>query len=116
MAEAARRVAAGYTVVFYPEGTRSRDGRLLPFKKGGFRLALQAQVPILPVAIRGTRELFPPDHWRFRGGRVDAVVREPIETTGLGAADLDVLMERTRASLQAGLAEAAARRVLREGP
>jgi 1-acyl-sn-glycerol-3-phosphate acyltransferase len=105
MAEAARRVAGGRSVVFYPEGTRSRDGRLQEFKSGGFRLAIEAQVPILPVSIAGTRELFPPDSWRFRAGRIDVTIGEPIPTTGLGPGDLAELMARTRAAILAGMAD-----------
>src|SRR5262245_43157951 len=62
--EAARRIGAGQSVVIFPEGTRSRDGRLGPFKKGGFHLAASSGADIVPIAIRGTRELMP------RGSRV----------------------------------------------
>lgn len=103
MAEAARKVAAGTSVVFYPEGTRSRDGRLGRFKTGGFRLAIDAGVPILPVSIAGTRDLFPADSWRFRAGRIDVTIGDPISTAGLRAEDLDALMERTRDAIGAGL-------------
>jgi 1-acyl-sn-glycerol-3-phosphate acyltransferase len=103
MAEAARKVAAGRSLVFYPEGTRSRDGRLGKFKTGGFRLALEARVPILPVSIAGTRALFPPDSWRFRGGHIHVVIGEPIPTTEMGPDDLETLMSRTRAAILAGL-------------
>ncbi|MBI5502840.1 MAG: 1-acyl-sn-glycerol-3-phosphate acyltransferase [Deltaproteobacteria bacterium] len=108
MAEAARRVAAGRSVVFYPEGTRSRDGRLGEFKTGGFRLAIEAQVPILPVSISGTRAMFPPDSWRFRAGRIDIVIGDPISTTGLKQEDVPSLLARTRAAILSGLPREAA--------
>lgn len=106
MARAARAVAAGTSVVFYPEGTRSRDGTLGPFKTGGFRLALEAHVPILPLSIAGTRNLFPADSWRFRAGRINVAVGAPIPTEGLGPDDRDALTERTRAAILAGLTSA----------
>jgi 1-acyl-sn-glycerol-3-phosphate acyltransferase len=105
MQEAARKVAAGATVVFYPEGTRSADGRLGPFKTGGFRLAIAAGVEILPVSIWGTRHMFPPGSWRFRSGRVDVNIGRPIPTSGLQETeqDLDKLMQRTRGAILDGL-------------
>jgi len=103
MAEAARKIATGTSVVFYPEGTRSRDGRLGKFKTGGFRLAVEAGVPILPVSIAGTRALLPADSWRFQAGRIDLTIGEPIPTAGLTPNDLDDLIERTRAAILAGM-------------
>ena len=106
LAEAARRIAAGTSVVFYPEGTRSRDGRLGPFKTGGFRLALQAGVPILPLTIRGTRDMFPPGSWRFTAGRITVNIHPPIPTAGQTADDptaLEDLMAHTRAAIDSAL-------------
>lgn len=57
--EAARKIKGGMNIVIFPEGTRSKDGNLLPFKKGGFSLALRARVPVVPVGIRGTSRLQP---------------------------------------------------------
>ena len=59
MAEAARRIGSGQSVVIFPEGTRTRDGRLGPFKKGGFHLAIDSGAAIVPVAIKGSREIMP---------------------------------------------------------
>jgi 1-acyl-sn-glycerol-3-phosphate acyltransferase len=106
LAEAARRIAAGASVVFYPEGTRSRDGRLGPFKTGGFRLALQAGVPILPITVRGTRDMFPPGTWRFSPGRAVVTIHEPIATAGCELDDvegLEALVARTRAVIGSAL-------------
>lgn len=62
--DAARRIRDGQSLAAFPEGTRSRDGRLLPFKKGPFSLALQADVPVVPLGIRGGREVLPKGTWR----------------------------------------------------
>ncbi|MDY0005024.1 MAG: lysophospholipid acyltransferase family protein [Polyangia bacterium] len=104
MEEAARRIAAGTTVVFFPEGTRTKDGQLQSFKTGGFRLALQAQVPILPVSIAGTGSMLPPGSWRFWPGHIRMAVGTPIPTLGRPASDYPRLMQETRESIEAGLA------------
>lgn len=80
-------------VFIFPEGTRSRDGALHSFKKGGFKLAIQAQVPIIPVTIMGTRQILPPNSIIFRPGTVDMYVDAPVETAGLTEADLAPLMQ-----------------------
>ena len=80
LAEAARRIAGGTAVVIFPEGTRSRDGRLQPFKTGGMVLAIRSGVPIVPVAIIGTYEVLPKGRLFVRSGKVRIRVGEPIET------------------------------------
>jgi 1-acyl-sn-glycerol-3-phosphate acyltransferase len=66
--QAARRIRAGQSIVAFPEGTRSRDGHLLPFKKGPFLLAREAGVPVVPFAIQGGLEILPKGTWRVQGG------------------------------------------------
>lgn len=94
---AVETLKAGISVWIAPEGTRSKTGRLGPFKKGGFHLAIDAGAPILPVSIDGTRHAL-----SAKGGRVTegAVVRvwvgEPIETRGLTKQDCGALLERVR--------------------
>jgi len=81
--KAARRVREGASVVIFPEGTRSKDGNLLPFKKGGFSLAVRAMVPIVPVGISGTARLQPKGS--FIPGKTGAVyinIGEPIVVEG----------------------------------
>jgi 1-acyl-sn-glycerol-3-phosphate acyltransferase len=75
---AKRRIAAGISVVIFPEGTRSTDGRLLPFKRGGFLLALKTKTPIVPVTINGTGKLLPKGDWRIRQGEVTVNVGAPL--------------------------------------
>lgn len=83
----------GICVFIFPEGTRSRDGALHRFKKGGFKLAIQAKVPIIPVTILGTRQILPPDSIIFRPGTIDMYVDPPVPTDELTEADLDALMQ-----------------------
>lgn len=95
---------SGESFVVFPEGHRTRDGRLGRFYPGGFRLAVQAQVPVVPMGMRGLRNVCPAGDWRIRPGTVDVLFGEPIPTTGLTLADVDDLARRSRAALNALLA------------
>jgi 1-acyl-sn-glycerol-3-phosphate acyltransferase len=97
MKAARDRLAKRVSVMIFPEGTRSRDGELLPFKDGAFRLALEAGVPILPIAVAGTRACMAKGTFRFQRARARAKVLPPIETAGMTLDDLPSLRERTRA-------------------
>ncbi len=96
---AARLVRKGANIIAFPEGTRSDDGRIGPFKKGMFVLAIEAGVPVVPVAIAGSRDVMPKNTFRFRPGLVRVNIGEPIPTEGLAYSDRKSLMERTRASM-----------------
>lgn len=82
MLEAAEKIRRGTSVLIFPEGTRSPDGNLQPFKKGVFIIALKSQAPILPVAIRGTRGIMRKGDWRTYPGQVEIIISPPIETAG----------------------------------
>lgn len=96
---AAERIREGCSVLLFAEGTRSRDGRMQAFKKGGFHLAMKAGVPIVPVAVKGTWEILPPDTLFVRAGEVDVVIGQPVETHGVPEAELAALVERVRATI-----------------
>ncbi|MDW7759668.1 MAG: lysophospholipid acyltransferase family protein [Acidobacteriota bacterium] len=91
----------GYSFFMFPEGTRSRDGRLQAFRRGGFFLALEAQAPIAPVVIRGTFEIMPKGAFFVRRGTVRVTFLEPVPTAGLDLKDLDALRDAVRAALAA---------------
>jgi len=86
----------GLSIMMFPEGTRSRDGRLRPFKDGAFQLAIETSAPILPIAIAGTRDCLPAGSITLGEARARARILEPIETAGLGIEDVAALRERTR--------------------
>ncbi len=103
--EAGRRIRGGVSVLIFPEGTRTRDGQLGPFKKGGFHLAMDAGVPIVPVALRGTRALMPRGSLRVMSGEVFVTIGVPIPTSGLTIDDRPALIERVRDAIAAMAAE-----------
>jgi 1-acyl-sn-glycerol-3-phosphate acyltransferase len=96
---ALQMLRSGDSFAIFPEGHRTRDGRLGPFYKGGFRLAIEAGVPVLPVCSRGLRNLCPAKEWRFRPGRADVIFGEPIPTDGMTEDDAQELADRTRAAM-----------------
>jgi 1-acyl-sn-glycerol-3-phosphate acyltransferase len=105
---AAKKIRAGTNVLMFPEGTRNSDpgAPLLPFKKGGFMLAIEAGVPILPIGIAGTGECLRKGSPRTHAGLVAYEIGEPIPTAGLTAADRDALMEKVRQAIEQLCAEA----------
>jgi 1-acyl-sn-glycerol-3-phosphate acyltransferase len=107
IAEAANRIREGRSVVIFPEGTRSPDGRLGPFKKGGFHLALNSGAQIVPVAIRGTRAVMPRGSLLIRSGDVEVEIGEPIPTLGLGPEDRDALLKKVHARIAEMLGQTA---------
>lgn len=72
-----RLLDAGISVLFFPEGRRSPDGHLLPFKPGGFAVAIEKGVSVVPITVNGSREVLPPKDWRIRGGEIEVVLSPP---------------------------------------
>jgi 1-acyl-sn-glycerol-3-phosphate acyltransferase len=99
LAVAGEKIRAGANILAYPEGTRSTDGNILPFKKGPFMVALSAGVPIIPVAIEGSGRLLPRGGFNLRKGVVRVKLGAPIPTAGLGHDDRGALMHRVRDAL-----------------
>jgi len=89
--QAAERIRSGVPVVLFPEGTRSRDGALKPFKGGSFHLAIQAGVPVVPITLNGTRHVHEPDTLHVRSGHAQMIIHPPILTAGLNSQDVDTL-------------------------
>lgn len=93
----------GYSFLVYPEGTRSPEGELLPFRRGGFFLALDSGAPIVPITIAGTYELMPRGSKRVRKGTVRIAFHDPVAVSGHSVETLPALMERVRAAIASGL-------------
>jgi 1-acyl-sn-glycerol-3-phosphate acyltransferase len=87
----------GCPIMFFPEGTRSKDGTVGKFNDGAFHLAIRAQVPILPIAVEGSHRCLPKHSWVFgEPARVKLKVFAPIETAGMTPNDIATLRERVR--------------------
>ncbi len=95
--------ARGHSLIIFPEGTRSDEGTLLPFKKGAFRIAIANELPIVPISIEGTWEMWKPGAKIVYPGRVRTVVHPPIPTTGLDLSQIAELSDRCRAIIAADL-------------
>lgn len=93
---AKQRIVDGTSVLFFPEGTRSRDRHMRPFKKGAFRMALDLQLPILPITIQGTRDILPSDTLDLYPGRATMIIHPPIDIDPYDNSRLKELIERTR--------------------
>jgi 1-acyl-sn-glycerol-3-phosphate acyltransferase len=101
----AESLRAGNSFLIFPEGTRSKTSEMLPFKKGGFIMALKAGAPIVPVAIQGGQAAMQRGSWIIRPVTVSVRVGKPIETAGLTVDDRDGLIARVREAIAALLAE-----------
>lgn len=99
----AQRLQEGTGILFFAEGTRSRTGKLLPFKKGAFRVAIDRQLPVLPVTVIGTSDILPPASLRVRPGRARLIIHTPISTAGLDAEDINCLRARVYAIIDHAL-------------
>jgi 1-acyl-sn-glycerol-3-phosphate acyltransferase len=94
--KAAEIIRNGVSVMIFPEGTRTKDGNIGSFKKGGFVLAVESGVPILPVIIRGTYSVMPKSRLLIKPGKVTVDILEPVETSGFTKETKDQLMEKIR--------------------
>lgn len=83
----------------FPEGTRNHNGSMLPFKRGAFHLAVQAQVPVIPVVISSYRDFYSKKERRFTTGRCTVQILPPMPTTGLNSEDVPLLTDRVRQAM-----------------
>jgi 1-acyl-sn-glycerol-3-phosphate acyltransferase len=100
---ALQRLGGGIGILFFPEGTRSPDGHLLPFKKGAFRAAIEQQIPLLPITLVGTRDVLPARRLRLFPGKVRMVIHPPADPAGLPVPHTDELLQRTRAIISSAM-------------
>ena len=101
--KATESLRAGRSFFVFPEGTRTRDGTLLPFKKGAFHMAIDAGVPVVPVTIDGAYAAMPRSALRLERVPITVTFHEPIPTAGMTEADVPALLERAHAAVASAL-------------
>jgi len=94
--DAAEKLKDGWSVLIYPEGTRTPDGNIHEFKKGAFMMAIQTSIPILPVTCNGAYKVMPRNTLAITPGHIEIVVGTPFSVQGLAVDDCDELMKKTR--------------------
>jgi len=97
--EGINRLPEGASVMFFAEGTRSPDGSIQEFKKGGFIIAVEKGLPILPVSVNGSRKVLPKKSLVFTSGPIEVVVGDPIDTSLYKHENIDELIEKTRSTI-----------------
>ncbi len=103
MNRAAEVIRQGTSVFIFPEGTRSADGVMRDFKKGGFVLAAKSQQPIVPISISGSYRILPKQSWVIQPGEIKFSISKPIQTSGTDGRSRDILMEQVREAIRANL-------------
>ncbi len=101
---AVAKIQEGTSVLVFPEGTRSPDGKIHPFKRGGFTLAIRAGVPIVPISIRGSRDVLPRGSLRVKPGKIEIIVGECIRTDDRSLADREDLMKVLKGAIESNFA------------
>ena len=94
--QAKKKITGGTSVLFFPEGSRSRDGHLREFKKGAFKMAIGLEVPILPVTINHTRKILPSDSSDLFPGKAEMIIHPPVSIKGYDDSNLGDLMEKVK--------------------
>ena len=100
----ARSLRAGNSFLIFPEGTRSKTDDLLPFKTGGFVMALKAGAPVIPVAIQGSRDAMRRGSWLIQPITISIRIGDPVETTGYGPGERGAFIDEVRGRIQGMLA------------
>jgi 1-acyl-sn-glycerol-3-phosphate acyltransferase len=96
ISEAAERLKEGHSIVIFPEGTRSADGTIGPFKAGGLRLAIKASVPIVPVTISGSKNIMPKGTSLIKSASVNVIISSPLLPDELKEMDSNLISEKVR--------------------
>ncbi len=100
---ARKKIINGTSVVFFPEGTRSMDGKMIPFKKGAFKFAIQMGLPILPVSVCGTKEILPAGTLDALPGKAKLIIHPPVSIKGFSNETAADLLVKVRGIIQSGL-------------
>lgn len=101
--KAEERLRNGSSVVIFPEGTRTRTGKMLRFKRGAFAIAADLHLPVVPITIKGAFEVMPTDSWYIKPGVIEMIVHSPVDTQGLTMENLPEFMQQIHQTIEADL-------------
>lgn len=101
--QAIRQLKTGDSFLIYPEGTRTKTGRMGEFRKGGFIAAIRSQVPIVPVTLNGCYQMMRKGEFTLRPGHITVIMHDPIDVSGYTLEERDALIEKVRAVIASGL-------------
>jgi 1-acyl-sn-glycerol-3-phosphate acyltransferase len=99
MNQAAQKIQEGMSILIFPEGSRSPDGSIQPFKKGGFNLAIKSRIPIVPIAITGTREIMPKGKLTAAAGQIRIQIGHPIPTQSYSLKEREALIRKVNQAI-----------------
>jgi 1-acyl-sn-glycerol-3-phosphate acyltransferase len=105
MKQAVRQLINKESFLIYPEGTRTRTGKMGPFKKGSFVLAIESKIPIIPISVSGSFNIMPPHQFKITPGRITICFHPPISTMGMSLGDRESLTDRVWKTIASGLTE-----------
>ena len=105
ISEGAEYLKDGFSMVIFPEGTRSKDGKMGEFKPGSFKLATKAQVPIIPISLNDGRRLYEDQEYIKKGKKIDMIIHPPVPTAGLSRAELAELPAQVEEIIRRGVEE-----------
>ncbi len=112
ISEGAEYLKDGFSMVIFPEGTRSKDGTMGEFKPGSFKLATKAQVPIIPLSMNDGRRLYEDQEYIKKGKKIDIIVHPPVQTAGLSRAELAEIPAKVEETIRRGLEDLQAKNTL----
>ena len=103
--KAKKEIVGGISMMMFPEGARSNDGKLLPFRRGAYRVAMDMGLPIVPITINGPFDVLKVNSMTLKPGKLELIIHKPIPTENLEQKDLRNLMEQTKQIIHSGLWE-----------
>ncbi len=103
--KAKKEIVGGISMMMFPEGGRSKDGKLLPFRRGAYRVAMDMGLPIVPITINGPFDVLKVNSMKFTPGKLELIIHKPISTANLEQKDLRALMDQTKEIIHSGLWE-----------
>ncbi|MDD4605903.1 MAG: lysophospholipid acyltransferase family protein [Dysgonamonadaceae bacterium] len=103
--QAKKEIVGGISMMMFPEGARSKDGKLQPFRRGAYRIAMDMGLPVVPITINGPFDVLKVDSLRLNPGKLELIIHKPIRTDNLEQKDLRGLMDETKEIIYSGLWE-----------